>query len=155
MTGGDFWAYLEGIQFWHWLILGLALAVIEVLAPGTFFLWLGIAAGVTGLAVLAIPGIPWQLQLILFGVLSIVAVVAGRIWLRRHPMDTDDATLNRRGEQYVGRIFTVEQPIVNGRGTVRVGDSPWLADGPDLPAGSRVKVTGVAGTVLKVEKVVE
>ena len=151
MNGSETFAFLGGLAFWHWMILGLVLAVIEVLAPGTFFLWLGIAAGLTGLVVLVIP-IGWEIQLILFGALSVVAVVAGRIWLRRHPIRSADTTLNRRGEQYVGRIFTLAEAIVNGRGTVKVGDSLWRADGPDLPAGSRVKVTGVAGTVLKVEE---
>lgn len=152
MADGDFWGVLEGLQFWHWLSLGLALAVIEVAAPGTFFLWLGIAAGLIGLLMLVAPDLGWQLQLILFGVLSIVSVGAGRAWLRRHPLKTEDATLNRRGEQYVGRVFVVDQAIVNGRGTVKVGDSLWRADGPDAPAGARVRVTGIAGTVLQVEQ---
>lgn len=152
MEGNDATAFLAGLQFWHWMILGLALAVIEVLAPGTFFLWLGIAAALTGLLLLAVPGLGWELQLIVFGLLSVAAVAGGRFWVRRHPTRSEDATLNRRGEQYVGRVFMVEEPIVNGRGTVKVGDSLWRADGPDLPAGARVKVTGVAGTVLRVEK---
>lgn len=151
MAGGDGWAFLEGLQFWHWMILGLALAVVEVMAPGTFFLWLGIAAGLTGVVVLVIPEIAWQLQLILFGVLSVVSVWAGRTWLRRYPLKTEDATLNRRGLQYVGRVFVVDQAIVNGRGTVKVGDSLWRAEGPDAPVGARVRVTGIAGTVLQVE----
>ena len=152
MDGNEIVAFLEGLQFWHWMILGLALAVVEVIAPGTFFLWLGIAAGLTGLLVLVIPDIAWQIQLIAFGVLSIAIVVAWRTYQRRHPTVSDDSTLNRRGEQYVGRVFTLAEAIVNGRGTVKVGDSLWRADGPDLPAGEKVKVTGVAGTVLKVEK---
>ncbi|GIK97227.1 MAG: membrane protein [Alphaproteobacteria bacterium] len=151
MAVGDGWAFLEGLQFWHWMILGLGLAVVEVMAPGTFFLWLGIAAGLTGVVVLVIPEIAWQLQLILFGVLSVVSVWAGRTWLRRHPLKTEDATLNRRGLQYVGRVFVVDQAIVNGRGTVKVGDSLWRAEGPDAPVGARVRVTGIAGTVLQVE----
>lgn len=151
MNGDETTFFLDSLQFWHWMILGLALAVIEVLAPGVFFLWLGIAAGLTGLVLLVVP-IGWEIQLILFGLLSVVSVVAGRIWLRRHPLQSEDTTLNRRGEQYVGRVFTVAEPIVAGRGSVKVGDSLWRADGPDLPAGARVRVTGVAGTVLKVEK---
>ena len=152
MNGNEVVVFLEGLQFWHWMILGLALAVVEVMAPGTFFLWLGIAAGLTGLLVLVIPDIAWQIQLIAFGVLSIAIVVAWRTYQRRHPTVSDDATLNRRGEQYVGRVFTLAEAIVNGRGTVKVGDSLWRADGPDLPVGARVKVTGVAGTILRVEK---
>jgi hypothetical protein len=152
MNGNEVVVFLEGLQFWHWMILGLALAVVEVMAPGTFFLWLGIAAGLTGLLVLVIPDIGWQIQLIAFGVLSIAIVVAWRTYQRRHPTISDDSTLNRRGEQYVGRVFTLVEAIVNGRGTVKVGDSLWRADGPDLPVGARVKVTGVAGTILRVEK---
>lgn len=152
MNGNEVVAFLEGLQFWHWMILGLALAVVEVLAPGTFFLWLGIAAGLTGLLLLVAPGVGWEIQLIVFGVLCVVSVAAGRAWLRRHPLRSEDATLNRRGEQYVGRVFALVEAIVDGRGTVKVGDSNWRAEGPDLPAGTRVKVTGVAGTVLKVEK---
>lgn len=152
MDGNEVVAFLEGLQFWHWMILGLALAVIEVMAPGTFFLWLGIAAGATGLVLLVLPGIGWQVQLLIFGVLSVAIVAGWRFYQQRHPTESDDSTLNRRGEQYVGRVFTLAEAIVNGRGTVKVGDSLWRADGPDLPEGAKVKVTGVAGTVLKVEK---
>lgn len=152
MNGSDVTVFLAGLEFWHWMILGLGLAVIEVLVPGTFFLWLGIAAGLTGLALLALPGLGWEYQLIVFGVLSVASVAGWRFYLTRRPIQTDDATLNRRGEQYVGRVFTLVEPIADGRGTVRVGDSNWRADGPDLPAGARVRVTGVAGTVLKVER---
>ena len=152
MNGNEVLAFLDSLQFWHWMILGLALAVIEVLAPGTFFLWLGIAAGVTGLVLLVLPDMGWQIQLLLFGVLSIAIVAGWRLYQKRHPTQSDDTTLNRRGEQYVGRVFQLEQAIVNGRGAVKVGDSLWRAEGPDLPAGVSVKVTGVAGTVLKVEK---
>ncbi len=152
MNGMDAVAFLEGLQFWHWMILGLGLAVIEVLAPGTFFLWLGIAAGLTGMLLLAIPGLGWQVQLIVFGVLSVAIVAGWRYYLIRRPTQSDDSTLNRRGEQYVGRVFALVEAIVDGRGTVRVGDSNWRADGPDLPAGTKVRVTGVAGTVLMVEK---
>lgn len=146
---------LDGIQFWHWMILGLVLGVIETLAPGVYFLWLGIAAVATGLVLLAVPDLAWQLQLILFGVLSVVSVVAGRTWLRRHPLRSEDTTLNRRAEQYVGRVFVVDQAIINGRGAVKVGDTLWRAEGPDAPAGTRVRVTGVSGIVLQVEKAEE
>lgn len=148
----DVIAFLTGLQFWHWMILGLALAVVEVLAPGTFFLWLGIAAALTGLVLLVLPGTGWEIQLLIFGVLSVAIVAGWRFYLSRHPTQSDDSTLNRRGEQYVGRVFFLAEAITNGRGTVKVGDSLWRADGPDLPAGARVRVTGIAGTVLQVEK---
>lgn len=143
---------LGQLEFWHWLIFGLVLAVIEILAPGTFFLWLGIAAGITGLVLLAVPELSWQIQLVIFAVLSVATVAGWRLYQRRHPTETEDTTLNRRGEQLVGRVFALEQAVVNGRGTLRVGDSVWRAEGPDLPAGTRVRVTGVSGVILKVEK---
>ncbi|MGH6932654.1 MAG: NfeD family protein [Dongiaceae bacterium] len=139
------------LQFWHWFVLGLALVIAEMLMPGVFLLWIGIAAGVTGLAALLIPAMSWQLQFILFAGLSVACVFVARAYLRKHPIETADSTLNRRGSQYVGRVFSLNDPIVNGRGSVRVDDSIWRAEGPDLPAGARVKVTGIDGTVLKVE----
>jgi hypothetical protein len=144
-------AFLEGLTFWHWWILGVVLVVLEVLAPGVVFLWMGIAAGVTGLIVLAMPELSWQTQAIAFAALSVVSVAAGRMYLHRHPTKTDLPTLNRRGEQYVGRLFTLAEPIVNGTGKLYVDDTTWKVAGDDLPAGTRVKVTGVEGTVLQVE----
>lgn len=139
------------LAFWHWWILALLLAGLEILLPGTYLLWFGIAAGLTGLLLLLLPGLGWQVQLLLFAALALAVVVAWRAWQRRHPPLTEDATLNRRAQLYVGRVFALEEPIANGRGTVRVGDSLWRAEGPDLPAGARVRVTGANGTVLTVE----
>lgn len=141
---------LEQLTFWHWLILGVVLVVLEALAPGIVFLWMGIAAFATGLAVLFIGDVTWQAQVLTFAGLSVVSVIAGRIWVRKHPTETDHPTLNRRGEQYVGRVFTLSEPIVNGSGKLWVDDTTWKVTGNDLPQGSRVKVVGTAGTVLQV-----
>ena len=140
------------VSFWHWWILGLVLCGLEMLVPGTIILWLGIAAGLTGMALLIVPTLSWEFQILLFAVLSVISLLAWRFCQKRRPPETDDATLNRRGTQYIGRAFTLEQAIVNGRGAVRVGDSLWRAEGPDLPAGTKVTVIAVAGTVLKVER---
>ena len=61
---------LDHLQFWHWWILGLMLGVVEVMAPGAFFLWFGVAAGVTGLILLVLPGLDWHYQLLAFAVLA-------------------------------------------------------------------------------------
>jgi hypothetical protein len=144
--------YFSTLLFWHWWVLALLLVIVEMLAPGFFLLWIGGAAAVTGLVIFIIPGTPWQAQFVIFGVLAVASVVAAKYYVRRNPIESEDATLNRRGSQYVGRILTLEEGIVNGIGKVRVGDSVWRAQGPDLPAGERVKVTGVDGTMLTVEK---
>jgi hypothetical protein len=144
--------YFSTLLFWHWWVLGLALAVVEMVAPGFFLLWIGLAAGATGVILLILPGLSWQIQFLIFGVLAIGSVVAARSYFRRNPIVTEDATINRRGSQYVGRVFNLDEAIVNGVGKVKVGDGWWRAEGPDLPAGERVKVVGVDGNMLKVEK---
>jgi len=138
-------------DFWHWWIGGLVLLILEMFVPGTFFLWMGVAAGFVGLLVWLWPAMPIEYQIIVFAVDSVVNIVAWKLYEKRRPVRTDQPALNRRGEQYVGRRFTLDDPIVNGVGHLRVDDTRWRIEGPDLPAGSTVLVTGVDGTVLRVE----
>ncbi len=145
-------ALLAQVDYWHWWILAGILLLIEMLAPSFFFLWLAIAAAVTGIVMLAIPGLDWQYQLVIFSGLSVVSIALFRRYQRRNPELTDQPTLNRRGEQYIGRTFTLDQPIVNRDGSLRVDDSTWRIAGDDLPAGTRVTVTGVNGVVLEVAR---
>jgi membrane protein implicated in regulation of membrane protease activity len=142
---------LEHVEFWHWWVLGVVLLILEVFAPGAFFLWLAIAAGVLGLVVMAMPTMAWDMQLLSFAVLSVAAVVLGRLWLKRHPIVTDRPTLNRRGEQYVGRVFTLDEPVINGFGKIRVDDTTWKIRGDDCATGARIRVVGVDGTTLLVD----
>ena len=141
------------IVFWHWWIVGVALAAVEMAAPVLVFLWLGIAAGVTGLVLFFVPGISMETQLLIFAVVSVVSVGAQRVYLRRHPIESDDPTLNRRAEQYIGRTFTLENAIEHGRGKVRVADTLWRVRGEeDMAAGVAVRVTGVDSATLVVER---
>lgn len=142
--------FLASLQFWHWWILGALLAGVEALAPGIFFIWFGAAALLVGIVALILPGMGWEAEIVLFAVLAVVAAFIGRRFLHRRTPSRDPA-LNRRGERYVGRRFTLETAIVNGRGSIKVDDSVWRAEGPELPAGRRVKVVGVDGAVLRVE----
>lgn len=142
--------WISQVEFWHWWILAAALIVLELFAPGAFFLWIGISAAVVGGLLWLLPNTTWETQLVVFAVLSIVSVVGWRIYLRRHPIQTDRPVLNRRGHHYVGRVFTLEQPIINGSGKIRVDDSIWKVQGADLPAGAKIQVVGVDGVVLQV-----
>jgi membrane protein implicated in regulation of membrane protease activity len=145
---------LESIEFWHWWALGVVLLVMEILVPGTFFLWMAISSGIVGALLLPFPDMDWKVQLLIFSVLSVVAIAAWQVYVRRHPTQTDDTKLNRRGTHYIGRRFTLDAPLVNGRGRVRIDDTYWnvaSADGADLDAGAQITVTDVEGTVLKVE----
>ena len=121
-------------------------------APGAAFLWLGTAAGIVGLVLLAYPGLGWQGQLLLFAALAIVAVLGGRAIYRRSGLHAPPTLLNRRAEQYIGTLHTLETAIVNGRGRAQVGDTSWSVEGPDLPAGTTVRVVAVDGAILKVRK---
>lgn len=143
---------LSQFTHWHWWILALILLVLEVFVPGTFFLWMGISALFTGLLALVLP-IGWEVQFLLFAILAVVSVTLGRAYIKKRPIETDRPNLNRRGAQYVGRTFTLSEPIVHGYGKIRVDDSTWKIEGADCPAGSQVKVIGVDGVVLKVEQI--
>jgi len=142
--------WLEHIVFWHWWILAGLLLILELTAPAFFFLWLGIAAAAVGMILLVFPSIPIETQLVLFGIASIVAVLAWRKYRESRPLTTDQPHLNRRGHQYIGRVFTLDNPITNGVGKVTVDDSTWRVKGPDLPAGTAIKVTGIDGVIFKV-----
>ncbi|TCK18275.1 hypothetical protein DFR30_1551 [Thiogranum longum] len=142
---------IESIGHWHWWILAAVLIILEVFAPGAFFLWLGLAAVTVGGVVYVLPDMIWEYQLLLFSVLSVISIVIWRKYFRSTPADTDQPHLNRRGEQYLGRTFTLEAPIIDGVGKIHVDDSTWKVHGDDCPAGTRVEVTGVDGTILKVE----
>ncbi len=135
---------------WIWLILAAVLLVLELTAPGIFLMWFGMAAAATGLIVFRYD-ITWQWQLIWFCGLSLVTVLLVNRYLHKHPLESEQPLLNERAAQLIGRSFGLADPIVNGRGSVSAGDTIWLIKGPELAAGTRVKVVGVDGTVLKVE----
>ena len=140
------------ILYWHWWVLGLVLLVAEMLSPTGFFLiWIGAAAiGVGGL-VWAVPSTGWEVQVALFGALSVASFFAWRHF-RATPAATDQPALNRRGHSYVGRTFTLATPIVNGVGKLHVDDSQWRISGADAESGTQVRVVAVDGATLKVER---
>lgn len=140
----------EAIVFWHWWVAGLLFFTLEAFLPGAIFLWMGVAALVVGLFSWIIPALHWQIEFVLFGALSVAAFFVWRKY-RKVPV-TDKPTLNQRGHSYVGRSFTLREAIVNGIGTLHVDDSQWRIAGPDLPAGSKVRVCEADGTTLKVER---
>ena len=140
------------IDNYGWWLLALVLIGAEMIAPGYFMLWIGIAAGVMGLVTLVVPTLSPIAQALAFAVLAIATCAI--YWRLIRPLAehrNDQPLLNRRGEKLVGQRFVLVEPIVNGRGKVRVGDGAWLAEGPDLVAGSEVEVVAVSGTTLRVK----
>ncbi len=136
-----------------WAAVALLLLAAEALAPGAFMLWLGLAAMAVFVIVLAVPGLSVLAQVALFVALSFVSIQVYRRWFRGRERKSDQPTLNRRAEQLVGRVMPLERAIVNGSGRVQVADAYWDVAGPDLPAGSVVRVIAVAtdGMTLKVQ----
>ncbi len=145
----------ESISFWHWLAFGVLVMLIEVLVPGVIFLWLGIAAVITGLVLAAIPSMTWEIQVVLFAVLAVVSIFIGRRIVSARQAPTDHPTLNRRGRNLVGTRYTLDAATSGGRGRVRVGDTMWRLtvrpEGTELDEGTRVAVVDVEGTTLVVE----
>ena len=139
------------LVYWHWLVAGVVLMTIEMVVPAAYFIGLGAAALLVGLLMLIAPALSWEMQIIVFSVLSLVSIVLAKRLVKHHDYESDQPLLNRRGHQYVGRDFTLEEPIVNGQGKIRVDDSTWKISGSDCDSGATVTVTGVDGVVLRVE----
>ena len=137
---------------WAWFVLGGVLLVAEIAAPGAFLLWLGLAALVTG-AVAYTVALAWQVEVLVFAALAVVAVLVGRRVSPAPGKASDRPFLNRRPEGFVGRVFTLDAPILGGVGRVRIDDTVWRVEGPDVAAGHDVRVIGTDGATLKVEPV--
>lgn len=145
-------AFLGENAPWSWIIAGLVLLALELVVPGGYLLWMGIAGILTGLLVLFQP-LAWPVQWLIFGMLSLVSIL---IWIRlmRHrASQSDRPLLNQRAEHFIGQEAVLGQPIVGGFGRLALGDTVWRIAGPDLPMGQKVRIVGAEGNVLRVEAV--
>ena len=111
---------------------------------------MGLAAAVVWLVVLLFPGLGLLSQVLLFAGLSVVAVLAYLKWGRQRERPSDRPLLNRRAEQLVGRVAILDRAISGGQGRVQIDDAYWVVSGPELAAGTRVRVVGSHGMVLEV-----
>ncbi|PPJ45619.1 NfeD family protein [Rhizobium sp. KAs_5_22] len=139
---------------WSWWLLGLLLLAAELLLPGVFLVWIGIGAIATGVLSLllwetALWG--WQIQLLVFAALAVVSTLLGRRFLSKSDQVTDEPMLNQRGASLVGRTATLQEPIAEGRGRIRLDDTHWPVLGPDLPVGTKVRIVSWNGRDLTVE----
>ena len=141
--------FFRGLGPWNWLIAGVILLGLEVLAPGNIFVWFGVAALMTG-ALAFFADLGWQAELIVFVVLAVILVLAGRRLFARDRQPGEQPLLNDRAQRYVGGVYVLGEPIIDGKGRVKIDDTRWRVSGPDVPSGTRVKVVGVDGTVLTV-----
>ena len=142
--------WLDLNDHWIWMTLGLMLAGLEMLVPGVYLIWLGIAAIITGVMTLGLDLSP-AVQLVDFVFLSLIIAFSAKRFLGERPIESSDPLMNRRGARLVGETALVVQAIEHGSGRVKLGDSEWIARGPDVAAGERVRIRGSEGAILLVE----
>lgn len=142
------------IEFWHWLIFGFLLMALEVFAPAMVVMWFGFGAIVAGGVLWLVPSLAFGWQIIIFGVVSLISVFGWRKsrFFREENIPSDTPDLNNRLHSHIGKEYVLREAIIDGRGSMRVGDTAWRVRGPELPAGTRVRVTGVDGVIFTVEK---
>lgn len=139
------------VVFWYWWALAAVLMICEMMLPGVVFMFLAIGAAAAGLLLLIASDLSLEMQLGVFAVVAVASAVALRPLLRGMQKRSDDPNLNARGDSLVGKIVVLDQPILGGRGRVKMGDGSWTVTGPDMVAGSKVRVASVDGTELRVE----
>lgn len=138
---------------WSWWVLGFVLLAAEMIVPGFFLVWIGLAALAVGILSLLLWGSgfwAWEVQLLIFALLAVAVTLLGRRLTMSHA-ETDEPFLNQRTESLVGRTATLHEPIREGRGRIRLDDTYWPVMGPDLSAGTRVRVVSGKSGILSVE----
>ena len=140
-------------EFWYWWVLAFLLLILEMLTPGFFFMWLAMSGLITGLLVWLLPALSLNSQILVFSAFAVLAITFWRFFGKNKLTKTDQPLLNKRGAQYIGRVFSLSDPIENGQGKIKVDDTIWKVHGEDCDIHAKVKVVGVRGTVFDVEKV--
>jgi membrane protein implicated in regulation of membrane protease activity len=144
---------LNSLNQWHWFGFAVIFIMFELIVGASFFLlWTGISAALIGVTLVLYPSLPWEFQFILFSCISFACIIFWHIHLKHIATKGGEPKLNRRSAQFVGRVVTLSEPIVNGRGKIHIEDSFWRIEGPDLPAGTLVKVIDTDGVILRVIK---
>jgi inner membrane protein len=143
--------FISSLGPWKWIILGAVLLALELAAPGAFMMWLGLSAILVGILSFAWADLSWQWQGVAFAVFAVGSIPLWRRFAHKVEPPEERPFLNRRADAMVGQVFTLDKPISDGVGTIRVGDTVWRVNGADRPAGSRVRVSRVDGANLVVE----
>jgi membrane protein implicated in regulation of membrane protease activity len=141
---------MSGLVWWHWFVIAVVLAAAETFVPGAVAIWFAASAAFIGL-VMVVFDLPWQYQWLGFAILGIVAMLLYRVYRKKYPEEIEQPNLNQRGVQYIGSELVLVEAIEQGQGRAKLGDGVWKVQGPELPAGARVRVTGVRGAILTVE----
>jgi len=144
----------EQFLYWHWIVFGLGLVMLEMLLPGFVLIWVGAGAILVGGLLYIFPELSWQWQFFVFSIFSVLSLYGWRMWSKNNVADDPDSgVLNQRGKALIGRETLLIEPIVNGVGRIQVDDTFWRVNGNDLETGKLVRVVDVDGATLKVEHV--
>jgi membrane protein implicated in regulation of membrane protease activity len=145
--------FITHMEPWHWMALGIVILAIEVMVSTELLLGIGIGALLTALVYKLYPELSWQMQLVWFAVLSIVATFIYWKKFRASKQVSDQPLLNQRAQQLIGQTSVLVEPIVNGKGKIQVADALWTVQGPELEEGVAVKIVATDGMTLTVEPV--
>ncbi|MBJ6988525.1 MULTISPECIES: NfeD family protein [unclassified Devosia] len=135
---------------WSWMVFGLILLGLELAVPGGFLIWFGVSALVIGALTLVV-AVSWPLQWLAFAALSLSAIFIWTKSAKRRQAHSDKPLLNQRTDQLIGQTGILSEPIISGLGRMHIGDTVWRVSGPDLTTGSKVRVVGADGNILRVE----
>jgi membrane protein implicated in regulation of membrane protease activity len=141
---------MSQMVWWHWLVIAVVLAAAETFLPGAVAIWFAASAAFIGIVMVGVD-LPWQYQWLGFAILGVVALLLFRAWRKKYPEEVEQPNLNQRGIQYIGSELVLVEAIEQGQGRAKLGDGVWKVQGPELPSGARVRVTGVKGAILTVE----
>lgn len=145
-----FW--LNYAEFWYWLIAGIIMLIFEVLIPAAWFLWMGVSALIVGMFLYFVPSTLFIIQIIIFGAVSVISFFLYKKYQKSNLTQDNHMALNRRGEQYIGQVFTLIEPIVDGVGRVKINGSIWRVSGREMPAQTKIKVLSINGNILNIEE---
>lgn len=143
---------LTDLIYWHWFIAFLLLLILETIVPGAIFLWISIAAAMTGIIKFFVPSFGFAGQILFFAISSVVSVVGWRFYQHQRPASEPTVSLNLRGTELIGRRIKLQSPITNGQGKLQINGSLWTIEGADCPASTTVEIIGIQGTLLKVKE---
>jgi len=154
------WMHLLDWSGWgwqFWLAAGAVMVIVDAFIINTaVIMWFGIGAGLVAALLYIHPGLSGLWQLGVFGASSPLALLGWKWWDKKRPRkEPDSPHLNKKGAEYIGRVFPLEGAMENGVGRIKIGDTSWTAksnQNANLPAGGKVLVEEVRGTTIIVKK---
>ena len=142
--------------WWHWVVLGIVLMLLELAVPSFFLVWFGLGAVVVGVVLVAFPSMAFAFQILAWTASSLLFVW---LWFKVFKRSFHKTRIGTADGEVIGEIGLLVRAVAPfERGRVRfqrplLGADEWvcLAD-TAIAAGERVRVTGVEGSFLKVSK---